>query len=137
MTLQSSPLEAARPTVVLEYTSMVIGTREQIEKAHGAFEALAKDFYDQCKEIGVQLQGAQGVVRPLTREESIHLVPRKFHMERDNAHICPVPFVSRNQLTKDRAKVTCKLCVKKLREEDERLEAGGGKAQGRQERPGP
>lgn len=123
MALSSDPPEEARPTMILEYGSMVIGTREQLEKAHGAFEALAQDFHDRCRELGVQLQGAAGVLRPLTHEESLRLIPRKWHLEREGSHACDTPFVSRKFLTQDVGKVTCKLCLKRLREENDRLEA--------------
>jgi predicted oxidoreductase len=123
MTLASDSPEETRPTMIVEYASMVIGTKDQLERAHGSFEALAQDFYERCKEIGVQVQGASGTLRPLTHEESLRLIPRKWHLERGGVHACDTPFVSRKFLTQDVGKVTCKLCLKRLREENDRLEA--------------
>jgi hypothetical protein len=109
--------------MIVEYESTVTGTKDQLERARSAFEELANDFHLRCREIGVHLQGAVGTLRPMTHEESLRLVPRKWHLERGGTQSCDTPFVSKSFLTEDVGKVTCKRCLKRLREENDRLEA--------------
>lgn len=128
------PVEEARITMVVEFSCVVTGTLAGLGKAKEEFELLAKGFSRGCREADVQVVAPQGTVRPMTREEAVAFTPRKFHWAPDDERACETPHVSTRQLTKDETKVTCRLCLKKLKEEHERLEAGRSQAKGREER---
>ncbi len=53
-------------------------------------------------------------VRPMSQEELISIVPRKVHYAPDDIQVCDTAHVSKKNLTKDREKVTCRLCIRKM-----------------------
>jgi len=59
-------------------------------------------------------------VRPATREELLHFIPRKVHYsENGQKWICDTAHVSRRNLTSNKEAVTCRLCRRKLGVVDE------------------
>jgi len=52
--------------------------------------------------------------RQATKEEVLHFTPRKVHYAEDGAQICDTVYVAVRNLTRQREKVTCKLCLRKL-----------------------
>jgi hypothetical protein len=102
--------EEVRATSVVEFSTFLTGTTEQIEAIAEAFDRHVKKFYDQCDKVGVSIVRGGGHVRPMTREEALTIVPRKWHLERGGKHACNTVYVSARRLTKDPSKVTCKLC---------------------------
>lgn len=111
---QGDPVEKARITMVVEYSCILSGTLEEMEKAKAFFEGLAGKFRKSCLEEGLGHHNALGAVRPMTREEALAYVPRKFHMRMhgQDRHLCDTAFVSPRQITDDASKVTCKLCLR-------------------------
>lgn len=55
-----------------------------------------------------------GLVKPMTQEELLTIIPRKMHFMRDGRQVCRTEFVSPKNLTDDPKEVTCKLCLKVL-----------------------
>jgi hypothetical protein len=59
-----------------------------------------------------------GVVKPMTQEELLSILPRKVHMARETGgnlkQICETPHVSQKNLTLNEDEVTCKRCLKIL-----------------------
>jgi len=90
-----------------------------LDAVHAEFSAHAESVYDLCDRLGISVVEARGQMRGMTQEEVLRLVPRRFHMAGpENRQVCKTPHVSQRFLTKDRDKVTCKLCLEELRGED-------------------
>lgn len=130
-----SPVETVRATMMAEFLCGVTGTTADLDKAMAIFERLVETFMRRCEKVGVTVHFPQGTFRPMNREEAVAFVPRKFHWAPEGERVCNTEFVSRKQLTDERNKVTCKLCLRWMEKNDERVEAGGGEAKGREERP--
>ena len=111
-----------RASVVLEYNAMLTGKVNELGEVGDKFNKLMKEFYAKCDEIGVSVVKTNGFIRGLTKEETLAIVPRKWHFAVRGRHICETPFVSKKFLTKDKEKVTCKNCLRKLAEMPEVIE---------------
>lgn len=104
-----------RSSCALEYIAFVTGKEEEIGEAGDRFNELLKDFHAQCEKIGLSLIRTNAGIRPMTQEEILSVVPRKFHLVgTGGSQACSTPFVSPKYLTRDATKVTCKLCKQKL-----------------------
>lgn len=128
-----TPDDAVRATMMADVSLGVTGTTAELDQAMVLLERLTADFMRECEKIGVSVHFPRGTFRPMTKEEALAFTPRKFHYAPDGERVCSTEFVSRKQLTEDRSKVTCKLCLKEM-EDGERLEAGRGEKAGRAER---
>lgn len=102
-------------SVVFEFTAMVTGKTENLEEVFESFQKSVQSFYDSCDEKSVSVFRGGGCVRPVTKEENLRLVPRKWHMsQHDGTHLCDIHHVSKKYITNDPSKVTCKRCLKKM-----------------------
>jgi hypothetical protein len=129
------PEDEPRVTMMAEFTCAVTGTVHELEDAMNLFEKFVNAYVKGCAKGGSQASHARAVFRPMTREEALVLTPRKFHWAPDGDRVCDTAYVSPKQLTDDPSKVTCKLCLRWMEANDVRVEAGRGKAKGREERP--
>lgn len=120
MTFKAKPIESrdrnqtAPVSVALEFRAFLSGQIDDLGEMHEEFNAAVRAFYAKCEQKGVAIIQANGVMRGLTREEAIVLIPRKIHMNQDGRHICDTPFVAKKYLTDNEEQVTCRLCLKKL-----------------------
>jgi hypothetical protein len=73
-----------------------------------------KDLQKRFEKDGFKCFLRTGLVRPMTQEELLTIIPRKVHMARDAQQICDTPHVSKKNLTEDPDDVTCKKCLKIL-----------------------
>ncbi len=127
--------EIVRATMIAELSCGVTGTTAELDMAMTLLEGLVADFVKKCESAGIGVHFPKGTFRPMTREEALAFTPRKYHYAPDGDRVCSTEFVSQKQLTDDRSKVTCKLCLKVIGS-DERVEDGRSKAPGRKERKG-
>lgn len=102
--------------MVAELACGVTGTTEELDRAMTLLERLTADFMQECSKIGVSVHFPKGTFRPMTKEEALAFTPRKFHYAPDGNRVCDTAYVSQRQLTDDRSKVTCKLCLKRMEE---------------------
>lgn len=85
-----------------------------------ALQTLVEKLQAELKDKFVELGGRDAhdrwaEARQATKEEVLHFTPRKLHFTADGVtHVCDTAFVSKRKLTRDREKVTCKLCRRKL-----------------------
>lgn len=105
-----------RDSVVLEFSVMLTGSKEELAKAAEAFNTVIRAFYARSQDLGVAVGKSRGYMRALTKEENLTLKPRKYHFSEDGRHICDTQFVARKYLTTNREKVTCKLCLRRMGE---------------------
>lgn len=106
--------EQSTVSVIFEFKAMVSGKTQNLEEVFESFQKSIQSFYDSCDEKNVSVVKGEGRARPLTKEESLVLVPRKWHMSQSNGvHLCDVPHVKKSYITSNSSKVTCKLCLKK------------------------
>lgn len=105
-----------RSSMVVEYQSFLTGTTDQIAAAHALFEKLGNEFYEKCHDVGLHVQKTIGQVRPMTQQEALQFIPRRFHFDKGGEQLCDTAYVSKKMLTTDESKVTCKLCQKRLAE---------------------
>ena len=88
--------------------------------AYPTLQTLVEAFQEELKAKFVEAGGrdAHGrwaEARQATKEELLHFTPRKLHFTEDGeAHLCDTAYVAKRNLTRDREKVTCKLCRRKL-----------------------
>lgn len=97
---------------VFEFRAFVTGRMDDIEAVFEKLDQAVREFYEDCDAKGVSVLQADGLVRPMTRDEILMVVPRKKHLEVDGRQACRTPHVSQRNLVKDKDKVTCKLCRK-------------------------
>jgi hypothetical protein len=80
-------------------------------------QVLAKTTEDVLKRFqkdGFKVFVRAGVVRPMTQEELLSILPRKVHMAHEDGWLCDTAHVALKNVTDNRDDVTCKLCLKKL-----------------------
>lgn len=79
-------------------------------------QVLAKAVDDVLKRFekdGFRIFVRAGVVRPMTQEELLSIIPRKVHMTNGlDGWLCKTAHVSPKNVTSDATEVTCKLCLK-------------------------
>lgn len=86
----------------------------------GDVDVLAKILEDAINEVlrsctahNIDAYLRYGQVRPTRHEELVAIIPRKVHYTADGLkQFCDTVHVSKKNLTNDRSKVTCKLCLK-------------------------
>ena len=104
----------ARVPAVFEFRAMVTGRKADLDKAFEVLDKAVERFYDVCDSTGVSVISGEGHVRPMTKEETLAVIPRKWHLDRDGRQACQTPHVSKRYLTQDKDKVTCKLCLREM-----------------------
>jgi hypothetical protein len=88
--------------------------------AYPTLQTLVEKFQEQLALAFVEAGGRDphnrwAEARPATKEEVLHFTPRKLHFTEDgDTHACDTAYVAKRNLTRDREKVTCKLCRRKL-----------------------
>jgi hypothetical protein len=79
------------------------------------------DVEQRFEKEGFKLYARGGLVKPMTQEELLAMVPRKKHMAREHGpgmrQICDTPHVARKHLVTSIDKVTCKRCLKLIDDE--------------------
>lgn len=73
-------------------------------------DRIVEDVLARLAKEGFRGNSVTGLVRPITQEELLVLLPRKKHMKTDGGWLCRTEFVARKNLTNDQSEVTCKLC---------------------------
>lgn len=112
--IERKPSRAPTITAAVELQFILTGTPGQLERIADAI----RDAVDSAVATEpVEEVSAFGQLRPLTRDEAMEFVPRRKHMSRGGRHICPTPHVSPKNLVEDKNEVTCRLCLKVLKEE--------------------
>ncbi len=84
-----------------------------------ALQTAIDKFQEELREKFIALGGRDphprwAEARQASKEEVLHFTPRKMHMERGGRQICDTAYVARRNLTRNREKVTCKLCMRKM-----------------------
>jgi len=94
-------------------------TSAKISEAGVLEQVIEKAILDLEKRFakeGFKLYMRAGLVKPMTQEELLSILPRKIHMAHKvngrSAQICETPHVSYKNLTSNEAEVTCKRCLK-------------------------
>lgn len=106
-----------RATVSLTYEIALTGKVDDLGAIHNDFSKAIEALYDTCDARGVSIIQASGQMRGLSQVEILALVPRRYHMMGpDKRQICDTSHVSTRFLTDKEAKVTCRLCAKKLKD---------------------
>lgn len=88
--------------------------------AYPTLQTLVEAFQEELKAKfvaagGLDPHGRWAEARQATKEEVLHFTPRKLHFTKDGeAHLCDTAYVAKRNLTRDREKVTCKLCRREL-----------------------
>jgi hypothetical protein len=88
--------------------------------AYPTLQTLVEAFQEELKAKFVEAGGRDphgrwAEARQATKEEVLHFTPRKLHFTEDGTtHLCDTAYVAKRNLTRDREKVTCKLCRRKL-----------------------
>lgn len=82
-------------------------------------QAIAEKLQEELKAKFIEAGGKDphgrwAEARPATKEEVLHFTPRKVHMSERGRQICDTVYVAKRNLTRDREKVTCKLCRRKM-----------------------
>lgn len=98
-------------TSVFEFQAMTSGKADDVQAVFDKLNGMIETFYDECDARGVSVLQAHGGARPMTREEAVTFVPKKWHLNVGGTHACDTVHVSKRFLTEDREKVTCKLCL--------------------------
>lgn len=118
MELKSDSADLVRTSAVVEYQSFVTGTPAQLGLARDLFQRLGNEFYAECSKLGVNIHFPTGVLRPMTRDEAVQLVPRKWHFRSGENWLCSTEHVSLKNVTDERDLVTCKLCLKEMKKNE-------------------
>lgn len=105
---------SVRASVVFEFRAVATGRVDDLGAAFEEFQAATQRFYAACDAAGVSVVQGGGHLRPMTQEELLAVIPRKWHLEFEGRQLCDTPYVSKRYLTKEKEKVTCKLCLKKM-----------------------
>lgn len=94
-------------------TSAKISDMAILEKV---LERALEDAQKRFDKEGFKLYVRSGLVKPMTQEELLAVLPRKVHMAREIngrlSQICETPHVSHKNLTTNETEVTCKRCLK-------------------------
>ena len=77
-------------------------------------ERAIEDVHKRFEKDGYKVYVRTGLVRPMTQEELVSLIPRKVHFRQNGRQICDTTHVAAKNLTDNRAEVTCKLCLKRM-----------------------
>lgn len=117
------PLPGRKPnpdtqvTVAFEMIAFVTGTREQLANLHARASKSIEVLYAACEKDGTQIVQARGQMRALRADEAMEVIPRKKHKRgEDGLQICSTEHVAEKHLTDEDDEVTCKLCLKKMKE---------------------
>lgn len=89
--------------------------------AYPTLQTMIEKFQDELREKFIALGGRDAhprwaEARQATKEEVLHFTPRKTHYttKPGERQICDTVHVSKRNLTTDREKVTCRLCLRKM-----------------------
>lgn len=79
-------------------------------------ELAVQDVLKRFERDGFKTYIREGLVRPITKEELLSILPRKTHMgwSGDKGWLCDTPHVAARNISFDEQKVTCRSCLKKL-----------------------
>lgn len=103
--------------MILNFEIAMTGKVSVLGAIHDEFIKHVEKLYEQCECEGVSIIEAKGQMRGLTQEEVLRIIPRKYHLSgADGRQICDTKYISARFLTQNTERVTCKLCLKKLKD---------------------
>lgn len=100
--------------ISIDLTFVTSGCMADMRVIESVMRWLRDAAHERFTNAGFQVMLKKALVRPMSRNELLALIPRKIHYEKKGRQICTTSHVSGKNLTKDKTAVTCKLCLHRL-----------------------